>query len=356
MPALVEKADKDSDSPTKCDGNLHDQACMEKVDDGVGASDSPSTPVDLSDSALVRTESADCGSDIQISTKEATSVQCNMEKKLPESTTKSRPSSPSGASIGNADSGDVSLGPSTEVDDQSSELVHQKLCISLDEASARNIEVEKQNEEVSDNISIDANGKGLSADTKASCFKEPAAPSVEEETDKTKVSVCVSATCESTKPSIDVLSDSTQPSTPGVQNGRNVALKQTSDIKRLDDGDVSLEEGNLDASPIGDGVNDNNGAEVSSSKPAIDSLVETSLNAAPENNMDCQLSLCPGSQGCGLNPSDGCSEAKVSLDEKIVHSDPGQAETHEVTVAGSCSGTVDSSADVSAELAAEEKI
>lgn len=354
MPALIEKVDKDSDSPTKCDGNLHDQACIEKVDDGVGASDSPSTPVDLSDSALVRTESADCGSDIQISTKEATSVQCNVEKKLPESSTKSMPSSPSGASLGNADSGDVSSGPSTEVDDQSSEPVHQKLCISLDEASARNIEVEKQNEELLDNISIDANGKGLSADTKASCFKEPAAPSAEEE-DETKISVCDSATCESTKPSIDVLSDSTQPSTPGMQNGRNVALKQTSDIKRLDDGDVSLEEGNLDSSSIGDGVNDNNGAEVSSSKPAIDSSVETFLNAAPENNTDCQLSLCPGSQACGLNPSDGCSGAKVSVDERIVHSDPGQAETHEVTVAGSCSGTVDSSADVSAELADEEK-
>nr|XP_004247524.1 uncharacterized protein LOC101253531 [Solanum lycopersicum]XP_010326544.1 uncharacterized protein LOC101253531 [Solanum lycopersicum] len=354
LPALIEKVDKDSDSPTKCDGNLHDQACIEKVDDGVGASDSPSTPVDLSDSALVRTESADCGSDIQISTKEATSVQCNVEKKLPESSTKSMPSSPSGASLGNADSGDVSSGPSTEVDDQSSEPVHQKLCISLDEASARNIEVEKQNEELLDNISIDANGKGLSADTKASCFKEPAAPSAEEE-DETKISVCDSATCESTKPSIDVLSDSTQPSTPGMQNGRNVALKQTSDIKRLDDGDVSLEEGNLDSSSIGDGVNDNNGAEVSSSKPAIDSSVETFLNAAPENNTDCQLSLCPGSQACGLNPSDGCSGAKVSVDERIVHSDPGQAETHEVTVAGSCSGTVDSSADVSAELADEEK-
>lgn len=351
---MVEKADKDS--PTKCDGNLHDQACVEKIYDGVGASDSPSTPVDLSDSAMVITESADCGSDIQITSKEATSVQCNMEKKLPESTTKSMPSSHSSASIGNADSGDASSGPSTEVDDQSSEPVHQNLCISLDEASARNIEVEKQNEEVSDNTSIDANGKGLSADIKDSCFLEPAALSAEEETDKTKVLVCVSATRESTKPAINVLSDSTQLSTPDVQNGRNVALKQTSDIKCLGDGDVSLEEGNLDASPIGDGVNENNGTEVSSSKPAIDSLVETSLNAAPENNTDCQLSLCPGSQACGLNPSDSCSETKVSLDEKIVYSEPSQAGTHEVTVAGSCSGTVDSSADVSAELAAEEKI
>ncbi|XP_055813515.1 uncharacterized protein LOC129883004 [Solanum dulcamara] len=352
LPALVEKADKDS--PTKCDGNLLDQACVEKIDDGVSASDSPSTPVDLSDSAMVITESTDCGSYNRITSKEATSVQCNMEKKLPESTTKSMASSPSSASIGNADSGDSSSGPSTEVDDQSFEPVHQKLCISLDEASARNIEVEKQNEEVSDNTSIDANGKGLSADIKDSCFLEPAALSAEEETYKTKVSVCVSATCESTKPAINVLSDSTQLSTPDVQNGRNVALKQTSDIKCLGDGDVSLEEGNLDASPIGD--NENNGTEVSSCKPAIDSSVETSLNAAPENNTDCQLSICPGSQACGLNPSDSCSETKVSLDEKIVYSGPSQVETHELTMAGSCSGTVDSSADVSAELAAEEKI
>ncbi|MCD7456194.1 hypothetical protein HAX54_030809 [Datura stramonium] len=354
LPALVEKADKDSH--TKCDRNLHDQACVEKIDDGVGASDSPSTPVDLSDSAMVRTHSADCGSDIRISSKEATSVQSNMEKKLPESTTKSMPSSPSGASIGKADSGDASLDPSTEVDGQSSEPVHQKLCISLDEASARNLEVEKQNEEVSDNTSIDANGKGLSADIKGSCFLEPASPSAVEETDNTKVSACVSATCASAKPAINVLSDSTQPSTPDVQNGRNVAVKQTSDIKCLGDGGVSLEEDNLGASLIGDGVNDNNGAKVSSSKPAIDSSVETSLDADPENNTDCQLSLSPGSQACGLNASDGCSEAKVSLDEKIVYSKPSQAETHEVTVVGSCSGTVDSSADVSAELAAEEKI
>ncbi|KAF3635325.1 putative G-type lectin S-receptor-like serine/threonine-protein kinase RLK1-like [Capsicum annuum] len=347
---------KKSIEPTMCDGNLHDQACVEKTDDGVGASDSPSTPVDLSDSAMVRTQGADCGLDIQISGREATSVQSNVEKKLPESTTKSIPSSPSGASVGNADSRDALSSPSTEVDGQSSEPVHQKLCISLDEASARNIEVEKQNEEVSDNTSIVANGKSLSADIRDSCFLEPAVLSAVEENDKTEVSVCVSATCASTKPAINVLPDSTQPSTPDVQNGRNATLKQTSDIKCFGDGDVNLEEGNLDASPIGDGVSDNNGAEVSSSKPAIDSSVETSLDASPENNTDCQLSLSPGSQACGLNPSAGCSEAKVFLDEKIIYSEPSKAETQEVTVVSSCSGNVDSSANVSAELAAEEKI
>ncbi|CAN4091330.1 unnamed protein product [Withania somnifera] len=351
LPALVEKFE---DSPTKCDGNLHDQACIEKVDDGVGASDSPSIPMNLSDSATVGTQSTDWGSDIQISSKEATCVQSNMEKKLPESTTKSMPSSPSSASIGNADSRDAPSGPSTEVDGQSSEPVHQKLCISLDEASARNIEVERQNEEVSDNTSIDANGKGLSADIKDSCFLEATAPSAVEETDKTKVSVCVSTTCASTKPAINVLSDSTEPTTPNVQNGRNMALKQTSESKHLGDGDVYLEEDNLDASPVGDGINHNNGIEVFSSKPVIDSSVETSSDAAPENNTDSQLSLSPGSQTCGLNPSDGCSEAKVSLDEKIVYSEPSQAETHEVTVVSSCNETVDSSANFSAELAAEE--
>lgn len=327
LPALVEKADKDS--PTKCDENVHDQTCMEKLDDGVGASDSPSTPIDLSESAMVRTESADCGLDIQISSEEATSVQCNMEKKLPESSTKSMLASPSSASIGNPDPS----GPSTETNDPSSEPVHQKLCISLEEPSARNIEVEKQNEEVSDNTSIDTNGKGLSADGKDSCFLEPV-PSAEEETDKTEVLACVSAACVSTKPAINVLSGSTQPSTPDVQNGINVAVKQVADIKRLGDGDVSLEEGNLDASPIDDRVNDNSVVEVSCSKPTIDSSLETSLNVAPENNTDGQLFLCPGSQACGLNPSVGCSEAKVSLDEKIVYTEPTEAESHEVTVGG----------------------
>ncbi|KAK4355602.1 hypothetical protein RND71_024573 [Anisodus tanguticus] len=327
--------------------SMGDEVGVEKVDDSVGASDSPSTPVNLSASAMVRAQSADCGSDIQISSKEAISVQSNMEKKLVESTTKSMPSSPSGASIGNADSGDAALGPSTEVDAQSSEPLHKKFCISLDEASARNIEVEKQNEEVSDNTSIDANGKGFSADITESCFLEPAAQSAVEETEKTKVSLCVSATCVSAKPAINVLSDSTQPSRPDVQNGQHVALKQTSDIKCLGDADISLEEGNLDASPIG-GVNDNKGAEVSSSIPAIDSSIGISLDVARENNTESQV--------CGLNPSDGCSEAKVSLDEKVVYFEPSQAESHEVTVVGSCSGTVDSSADVSAELAAEEKI
>ncbi|XP_060181261.1 uncharacterized protein LOC132610879 [Lycium barbarum] len=386
--------------------SMGDEVCVEKVDDSVGASDYPTTPVDLSDSAMVRARSADCGSDIQISSKEARSVQSNMEKKLAEPTTKSMPSSPSGASIGTADSGDAASAPSTEVDAQSSEPVHQKLCISLDEPSARNTEVEKQNEEVSDNTSIDANGEGLRTDVTDSCLEpaaqsaveetdktkvarnievekqneevsdntsidangkglrtdatdsclEPAARSAVEETDKTKVSVCVSATCASAKPATDVLSDSTQLSRPDVQNGQHVGLKQTSDIKHLGDADVSMEEGILDASPIGDGVSDNNGAEVSSSRPAIDSSVETSLDAARENNTDGQLGLSPGSQACGLNPSDGRSEEKVSLDKKIVYSEPSQAKSHEVTVVGSSSGNVDSSADVSAELAAEEKI
>ncbi|CAN4092958.1 unnamed protein product [Withania somnifera] len=314
LPALVEKVDKDS--PTKCDRNLHDQACVERIDDGDGVSDSPSSPVHLSDSAMVGTHSADCGSDIQISSKETTSVQSNMEKKLPESTTKSMPSSPSGASIGNTDSRDTSSGPSTEIDGQLSEPVHQNLCMSLDEASARNIEVEKQNEEVSDNTYIDANGKGLSADIKDSCFLEPAAPSAVEETDKTKASVCVSATCASIKATINVLSDSTQPSLPEGQNGRN---------------DVYLKEDNLDASPAGAGVNDDIGAEASSSKPAIDSSVETSFDASRENNTDRRLSLFCISNILG-------------------------SEIHEVTVVASCSGTVDSSANVSAELAAGEKI
>ncbi|KAK4357173.1 hypothetical protein RND71_022783 [Anisodus tanguticus] len=287
LPALVEKADKDS--PTKCD-DLSDEACVEKHDDGVGASDSPSTPVDLSDSAMVRAPSADYGSDIQISSKEARSVQSNMEK-LAESSTKSMPSSPSGASIEKADSGDAASAPSTEVDAQSSEPAHQTLYISLDDASARNTEVEKRNEEVSDNTSIDANGKGLSADITNSCFLEPAAQIAVKETDKTKVSVCVCATCANEKSAINVLSYSTELSRPDVQNGQHVALEQTSDIKRLGDADVSLEEGNLGASPIGGGVNDNNGAEVSSPRSAIDSSVEASLDAGPENNTYCQLSL-----------------------------------------------------------------
>ncbi|KAJ8547362.1 hypothetical protein K7X08_010948 [Anisodus acutangulus] len=287
LPALVEKADKDS--PTKCD-DLSDEACVEKHDDGVGASDSPSTPVDLSDSAMVRAPSTDYGSDIQISSKEARSVQSNMEK-LAESSTKSMPSSPSGASIEKADSGDAASAPSTEVEAQSSEPAHQTLCISLDDASARNTEVEKRNEEVSDNTSIDANGKGLSADITNSCFLEPAAQIAVKETDKTKVSVCVSATCANEKSAINVLSYSTELSRPDVQNGQHVALEQTSDIKRLGDADVSMEEGNLGASPIGGGVNDNNGAEVSSPRSAIDSSVEASLDAGPENNRLSTFSL-----------------------------------------------------------------
>ncbi|OIT18700.1 PREDICTED: dentin sialophosphoprotein-like [Nicotiana attenuata] len=396
------------------------------------------------------------------------SVKSNMEKKLAEPTTKSIPSSPSGASIGNTDLGDAALGPSSEVDAQSSEPIHQKICTendqttcsifgfdSSDEASARNTKAEKQNVVVSDTTSIDANGKSLSADTTDSCFLEPAAQSEVEEIDKTKVSVCVSATCASAKPAINFFSDTT--SGPDPQNGLHVAaLKQTSDVKHLGDLNISVEEGNLDASPIGDNhgaevssskpaidssgetslkqtfdvkrlgnsnfsveegnldasqmcdgvdVNNgtevssstpaidssveaslkqtsdvewfggsnvsveggnldaspiggvNNGAEVSSSRPAIDSSVEISLNAALVNNTDCQLDLSPGSQACGssLNSSDASAEAKASFNEKIVHSEPSQAESHEVTVVSSCSATVYSSAYVSsAQRAAEE--
>ncbi|XP_019228375.1 PREDICTED: uncharacterized protein LOC109209538 isoform X2 [Nicotiana attenuata] len=467
LPALVEKADQES--LTKCDGNLRDEACIEKVDD-VDAidSDSPATAVDLSGSAMVREESTHCGSHIQISSQEDKSVKSNMEKKLAEPTTKSIPSSPSGASIGNTDLGDAALGPSSEVDAQSSEPIHQKICTendqttcsifgfdSSDEASARNTKAEKQNVVVSDTTSIDANGKSLSADTTDSCFLEPAAQSEVEEIDKTKVSVCVSATCASAKPAINFFSDTT--SGPDPQNGLHVAaLKQTSDVKHLGDLNISVEEGNLDASPIGDNhgaevssskpaidssgetslkqtfdvkrlgnsnfsveegnldasqmcdgvdVNNgtevssstpaidssveaslkqtsdvewfggsnvsveggnldaspiggvNNGAEVSSSRPAIDSSVEISLNAALVNNTDCQLDLSPGSQACGssLNSSDASAEAKASFNEKIVHSEPSQAESHEVTVVSSCSATVYSSAYVSsAQRAAEE--
>nr|CAA62501.1 orf [Nicotiana tabacum] len=394
-----------------------------------------------------------------------------MEKKLAESTTKSIPSFPSGASVGNHDLGDAALGPSSEVDAQSSEPIHQTICKendqttcsifdidSSDEASARNMKAEKRNEEVSDTTSIDANGKSLSADTTDSCFLEPAAQSEVEEIDKTKVSVCVSATCASAKSAINFFSDTTSglicrwlhvvalkqtsdvkhlgdlnvsveegnldaspigdrvydnhgaevsSSRPAIDSSGETSSKQTFDVKRLGNSIFSVEEGNLDASPICDGVdvnNDtevssstpaidssveaslkqtsdvewlggsnvsveggnldaspiggvNNGAEVSSSRPVIDSSVETSLNAALVNNTDCQLDLSPGSQACGssLNSSDASAEAKASFNEKIVHSEPSQAESHEVTVVSSCSGTVHSSANVSyAQRAAEE--